>query len=102
MARFDVFEFDNQSVPLVLDAQADLLADLNTRVVIPLSPSSVSMNEALPRLKPVIEINDDRYVLLTTDIGTILKTALGARVANIENTHRQEIVDALDFLFQGF
>lgn len=102
MARFDVYEYKSTSVPLVVEVQASLLADLNTCVVLPLVPEERAKKEALPKLKPAIEVNGKRYILMTTDIGTVTRNTLGDVVANIENDYRQEITEALDFLFQGF
>ena len=102
MARFDVYRFASKSAPLVLDVQAELLEGLATRVVIPLSPASVSRKEALPRLKPVLEIGGVGYVLMTTDLAALPVNRLGAFVANIETDYRKEVTDALDFLLLGF
>jgi len=102
MARFDVYEYGSASVPLVLDVQANLLSELNTRVVVPLVSESKAREEILPRLKPVIAISGENYILITTDIGTVTKASLGRIVTNIEERHRQDVTDALDFLFQGF
>lgn len=102
MARFDVYRFANASAPLVVDVQADILADLATRVVAPLSPIATARKEMLPRLKPVLTIGGEKYVLMTTDIAALPVRKLGAFVANIESDYRKEITDALDFLFFGF
>ena len=56
----------------------------------------------LPRLKPFIQVKGKTYILMTTDIAAITRESLGEHVANIEETHRQDITEALDFLFQGF
>jgi len=101
MARFDVFEFRNKPAPLVVDVQADLLGVLQTRVVIPLSPFEFAKEEVLPRLKPVLEIGGERYVLMTTDIAALPVRSLGALVANIDAKYRKEITDALDYLLFG-
>ncbi len=100
MARFDVYRYSDD-VPYVMDVQADLLADLKTRVVIPLVSLAGAKDEALPRLKPVIRIKGKNYLLMTTDIGVLRISDFGERVANAED-QRQVIVDAVDFLFQGF
>jgi toxin CcdB len=102
MARFDVYKYNNTSVPLVIEVQADLLSGLNTCAVLPLVLEKYAKKEALPKLKPVVEVNGKRYILMTTDIGVLTRISLGEVVANIEDSHRQEITDALDFLFQGF
>ncbi len=100
MARFDVYHY-SKKVPLVIDVQADLLAELRTRVVIPLLPQAQAKQEELPRLKPVIRVKGKKYILMTTDIGTLRVADLKEPVDNVED-QRQTIVDALDFLLQGF
>ncbi len=39
---------------------------------------------------------------MTTDIGTLRRASLGKPVVNVEEQYRAVILDALDFLFQGF
>lgn len=102
MARFDVYEYDSPPVESVLDVQADLLSELDTCIVIPLVSEKAAKKEVLPRLKPVIEIKGRRYILMTTDIGTVTRSSLGERVSNIEDKYRHVVTEALDFLFQGF
>ena len=100
MARFDVYKY-SPDVPFLVDIQADLLSGLKTRAVIPLLPQAQAKHEVLPRLKPIIKINGKNYVLITTDIGTIRTADLGSSVENVKD-QRQAIVDAIDFLLQGF
>ena len=88
-------------MPLVVDVQADFLQALRTHVVVPLLPLADAEDEIAPRLKPIIDVAGERYVLMTTDLGAVSKAILGERVGSIED-QRQVIVDALDFLFQGF
>jgi toxin CcdB len=102
MARFDVFRIGSSRVPLVIDVQANLLNDLASRVVIPLRSASEAGAESLARLKPVIEIDGENYVLMTTDIGVLPITQLGERITNIGERHGDDISAALDFLFSGF
>lgn len=102
MARFDVYHYNDDTVPFVVEVQADLLADLKTCVVVPLVLESNAKNEILPRLKPVIQIDDKRFIFMSTDIGTITRDSLGDYVTNIEEPYRPVITEALDFLFQGF
>lgn len=99
MARFDVFEFGPDL--LVLDVQADLLSDLQSRVVIPLRPISQLATEALPRLRPSLRILGATYLLGTPEIVAVPVSQLGEPVANIED-QRGVVVDAIDFLLQGF
>lgn len=102
MARFDVFRVATPAAPLVVDVQAEMLAGLATRLVIPLSPLALARAEAAPRLKPVLEVAGEKYMLMTTDLAAIPVSALGPFVASIDEPRRKEIADALDFLFAGF
>lgn len=102
MARFDVYRFPSKSAPLVVDVQSDILGDLNSRVVIPLVPVTKAASEELPRLKPRIEVGGKSYILMTTDMAALPKNRLGALVTNVEGAARDDISNALDFLFFGF
>lgn len=100
MARFDVYKFGH-GISYVLDVQADIFSGIGSRVVIPLVPASSIQSEALPRVKPVLHLADGSYALVTTDIAAVPASILGEFVANLED-QRDVIVDAIDFLMQGF
>tara|TARA_R110000868_G_scaffold245611_1_gene502128 strand:+ start:423 stop:680 length:258 start_codon:yes stop_codon:yes gene_type:complete len=85
----------------MVDVQAEILGDLASRIVIPLRIVEQAEEPPLPRLKPVLVIDDQAYLLLTTDIGAQPLHWLGKPVGNISE-HRDEIISAMDFLFQGF
>lgn len=102
VARFDVYYYPGKGVDLVLDVQSNLLSELNTCVVIPLVSTSLAKEEYLVQLKPVIEIDDENYLLMTTDLAALPRNSLSTWITNIERGYRQEIIDAIDFLFQGF
>lgn len=102
MARFDVYTVRGRSGAMMVDVQANILNNLASHVVIPLVPATPGDAEAADRLKPVLSIAGVSYTLLTTDLAARSTQSLGVAVANIEAAHRDEIVAALDFLFQGF
>ena len=101
MARFDVYHAAGRDGSLMVDVQADILSDLATRVVVPLIRIDQAADNIAPRLKPVIEIDERRFVLSPTDIAAIPFRYLGPPVANIEGEYRDTITAAVDFLFQG-
>lgn len=71
--------------------------------MIPLLAAPDGMSDQhLPRLKPMITIEREAYVLMTTDLAGMPKTQLGPVIANIEAGHRDTVTEALDFLFYGF
>lgn len=100
MARFDVYKFTD-TTPLVVDIQAELFSELGSRVVVPLRRVEASRKELLVKLKPVLRVEAAEYYLITTDVVSIPSSMLGERVANIED-QRDVIVDAIDFLMQGY
>lgn len=102
MARFDIYALHRAEVPYVLEVQADLLSDLASVVVVPLVPADAAKAETMRKLKPQITIKGQDYCLMTTDIGTLRRASLGKPMVNVEEQSRAVIVDALDFLSQGF
>ena len=95
MARFDVHQYTMRNSPVlaVVDVQADILASLATRTVIPLVPGALAKAEMLARIEP--------FILMTTDMAALKTDALGPVIVNIED-QRQIVIDAIDFLLQGF
>lgn len=87
--------------PLLLDVQSDLLEDLQTRVVIPLTKKSRLAGEAVQHLMPLVEFEDETYVLMTHHLAGIARAALGAPAGSLVR-QRDTIIAALDFLFIGF
>lgn len=103
MARFDVHQYKQPNSPVlaVVDVQAEILSALATRMVIPLVPAVLGRSEELARLKPRIEVNGEPFILATTDMAAMKADALGSLIVNVED-QRQIIIDAIDFLLQGF
>lgn len=100
MARFDVYRFDG-AVPYVLDVQADILGHISSRVIVPLAQSAAMKSEAMQRLKPLLNVNGESFRMIATDISAVPTAQLGECVANLIDQH-DVIVDAIDFLMQGF
>ncbi|EID9651730.1 CcdB family protein, partial [Escherichia coli] len=72
MKQFSVYKNksrNKQAYPYFIDIQAEMLAHLNTRLVMPLTPKDNS-NSQVKTLTPVININQVDYVVLTTMITT--------------------------------
>jgi toxin CcdB len=86
---------------LVLDMQADVLSHLKSRLVAPLAPESAG-EKAMTILEPVLEMEGERLVLLTTEMVTIPASLIAgppvARFTDADHTTRR----ALDMLFSGF
>lgn len=97
MAQFDVHASPGGG--FLLDCQADLLSDLNTRLAAPLLPPEDAPKPA-GRLNPLFDIRGERYVLVTQYAGAVEQRELGPIVASL--AHRaHDIVNALDVLITG-
>lgn len=99
MSRFAVYPLKG-SGQLVVDVQSDHLAELLSVVVVPLRLQSDYQAEPT-RLNPAVEVNGKAYILLATDLSSISRRHLASPVGSLE-PQRAVVVDALDFLFQGF
>jgi toxin CcdB len=99
MARFDVYRNPDGSGYL-LDVQANLLGDLNTRVVVPLLPPDEAPHPAR-RLNPCFRVGADDVVMVTQFLAAVPSSMLKSRVGTLSDHHR-DIVAAVDFLMQGF
>jgi toxin CcdB len=98
MARFDV-HVGARGKGYLLDCQADLLAHLETRVVIPLLPA-----DGLPRatrLNPVFDIRGNQVVMSTQLIFAIPRERLSPAVTSLSDEHTA-IMNAIDMLTAGY
>ena len=95
MARLDVYPSDGY----VLDVQAELLAHLVTRVVVPLLPEDKA-SQPITELNPVFEIKGKRYVMVTQALSAIPAKELKRAVASLD-THHDPITRALNLLLVG-
>ncbi len=105
MSQFDVYANSdtrtNSIYPYFVDVQHDLVADLTTRVVIPLTPAKNEDDQQHPGdLCPIVSVDDQRYVLLAYQLTAIsvsqLRKPAGSLVAE-----RTRILSAVDLLLTG-
>jgi toxin CcdB len=104
MPQFAVYRNPNPATagdyPLLVDVQSDLLADLATRVVIPLCPAALLAGRLVKTLMPVVDVTGDGYALLTPQLAGIPRKQLGEAVGSLAAS-RGEIIAALDLLLTG-
>ncbi|MCE9579908.1 MAG: CcdB family protein [Deltaproteobacteria bacterium] len=86
--------------PLLLDIQADLLASLATRAVVPLTTRKRHGARVITRLNPIVEVGGTEYVLVFQELAAVPTSALGAVVGSLAG-RRTELVAAIDLLFTG-
>lgn len=99
MARFDVFARADGSPGYLLDCQTDLLANLNTRFVVPLLPLNAAPRPAA-RLNPVFDIAGLPHVMVTQFAAAVLTRELGEKVASLSDQDTS-VTNALDMLISG-
>ena len=99
MARFDVYGL-RQEGGLVLDCQADLLADLKTRFVVPLVPATEA-RKAADRLNPSFNLAGETFVMATQFAAAIHVRELGDVIASLKH-EETAITNALDMLLTGY
>jgi toxin CcdB len=101
MARFDVYPSPAKgSVGYVLDVQANLLRDLDTRVVVPLLPAERAPKPARG-LNPAFEINGQTHLMLTQFVAAVPAKELKRSMLSLD-TRSDDITRALDLLLVGF
>jgi len=99
MARFEVFA-NPGGAGYLLDVQADVLNELNTRIVVPLLPLAQAPLPA-QRLNPVFEIGDEPHVMVTQFMAAVPRPLLRNPVASLLGQD-SEIMAALDMVLVGF
>jgi toxin CcdB len=100
--RCDVhLNVDDESgeIPYLLDVQANLLSDLETRVVVPLILADAFGRRAT-RLHPLFTIEGHRVVMATHLIAAIRRQTLGPAVTSLLD-HSDTVISAIDVLWSG-
>jgi toxin CcdB len=87
--------------PFLVDVQSDLLDQLQTRVVVPLTKTPALAKTPLNNLTPALKFAGETYVLMTPQQAGVARTDLGAPAGSLAE-QRQAILAALDFLIEGF
>lgn len=99
MAKFDVYR-NAEGEGYLLDCQADLLASLNTRLVVPLLPLDSAPTPA-GRLNPLFEIAGIKHSMVTQFAAAVPLNLLRGKVVSLKS---DEIVigSAIDMLLAGY
>ncbi len=104
MEQFTLYRNENENskkaYPYFVDVQSDLLEELNSRIVIPLSSQKALNNINAKKLCPVIEINEGAFILLTHQMTSVPRSALKKKITTLEE-YRYEILGAIDLLLTG-
>ena len=99
MARCDVYA-NRGGLGLLLDVQTDLIARLNTRMVVPLLPLDAAPTPAT-RLNPIVEVQGAKLSMATQFMAAVSISDLTVPVANLDR-ESDAIFAAIDFLHHGW
>ncbi len=104
MAQFDVYENPNRAskkaYPFLVDIQHHLIADIATRIVIPLGKLSHFKNEIMQGLTPNVTYDGESLLLLTPQIASVPATLLKEPIGSLSHM-RDEIISSLDLATTG-
>jgi toxin CcdB len=104
MAQFDVYtnpsKKNREAYPYIIDIQNALISDITTRIVIPLGKLNHFRNELMDGLTPMIEYENEKYILLTPQITSMPSKLLKDPVGSVQSL-RDEIIAAIDFAITG-
>lgn len=89
----------SEHIPYLLDVQANLLADFETRVVVPLVRER-DFGRPASRLHPVFSVDGERVVMATHLIAALRRKDLGSAIASLVD-QRDAIISAIDVLWSG-
>ncbi len=102
--QFDIYanknKATNKEFPYLLDIQSDTLKKLATRIVVPITPSSM-IKFPVKTLHLSITIKGKKYIALFDELASYSAEELMKPVQNI-GAHRTEIFEAMDFIIQGY
>ena len=105
MAQFTIYANANaqtkQLYPYLLELQSNLLNELATCMVAPLTLLSQHSQLAITRLTPVISVAGEDYLMQTMQLSAIARKQLGKAVSDA-SANNHEIIAAIDFLISGF
>ncbi|MFA6115584.1 MAG: CcdB family protein [Sphingomonas sp.] len=99
MARFDVYR-PKDGDELLLDCQADVLDELDSRFVVPLLPAT-TFRRTFVRLNPTFEVGGQTVIMATQSAATIPVRLIGQRVTSLAD-EQVAIMNAIDMLLTGY
>ena len=105
MAQLTVYRNKNARTravfPYLVDVQSNLLEELQTCIVIPLSKAPPLTKRPVSHLMPILRFEGEGYVLMTPQLAGMARSDLGSATGSLAD-RRDVIFAALDFLLTGF
>lgn len=104
MAQFDVYlnpsKHTRTTYPFILDIQNELIADIATRIVVPLGRAEYFSREEMKGLTPKIEFEGSDLLIMTPQIASLPTKVLKEPIGTLLHM-RDEIISALDLAITG-
>ncbi len=104
MAQFTVYQNKNKATlaayPFLLNIQNNLLASMQTCVVVPLTPLQTMAHPPMSKLTPILSVQGQDYCMITPQLAGIHKRELGAEIETL-TAYQNDIIAAVDFLLSG-
>lgn len=104
MAQFDVYvnpsKTSRKAYPYILELQNDVIAEITTRIVVPLADYSCMSDEHFKGLTPKVSYGDQELLILIPQITSMNAKSLKNPVGSLAHL-RDEIISALDFAITG-
>jgi len=104
MAQFDVYlnlsKHTRTTYPFILDIQNELIADIATRIVVPLASAEYFSREEMKGLTPRIEFEGVDLLIMMPQIASMPARVLKKPIGTLLHM-RDEIISALDFAITG-
>lgn len=104
MAQFDVYPNPSKTskahYPYLVDIQSSLLADLATRMVVPIGKRSAFGNQAMRGLTPEVTFEGLELLLLTPQISSVPEKYLKNPIGSLAH-FRDRIIEAIDLAVTG-
>ena len=104
MAQFDVYDNPSKATrkayPYILELQNDVIAEIATRIVVPLADIRYMSYEEFKGLTPKISYEDKELLILMPQIASMSTKSLKNPVGSLSHL-RDEIISALDFAITG-
>lgn len=98
MQQFDVCRLNSPASGLVLLLQHDIIDELSTRIVAPLSDKP--HRHLIERLRLPVDLDGNRFIVQLDRMAAINRQAIGEKVGNLAS-EEQRVKNALELIFFG-
>lgn len=104
MPQFDVYSNPSRTTkeayPYLVDIQNEVIDELATRLVVPLTAVSMKPTMFMKKLTPEINFDGRNYMFMTQQLTSIPKEKLKDPVGTLKSA-RELLIDAIDFAITG-